>query len=305
MNPKPVFFIVGAPKCGTTALYYYLKQHPQLYLPQKELYFFGSDFTFRHPRPTHSYYLSLFKEAKPGQLCGEASVWYLYSQNAAREIYDFNPNARIIIMLRNPVQMLYALHSQQVYEGNENLPVFEDALLAEPLRRRGKMLPPLIGCPYEGLFYSDVARFTPQVSRFLNVFGPDRVKIILYDDFAANAAAVYRQTLAFLGVDAGFTVETKRINPNKTIKYPLLRNLLKRRSAAWVNLVKTLLPSKKVRKWVQNKLWAVNTQYEERKPLNPQTQAFLEQAFTPDIAALSRLLNRNLLHWVSAAEDTK
>lgn len=305
MNPKPSFFIVGAPKCGTTALYFYLKQHPQLYLPQKELYFFGSDFTFRHPRPSLQYYGSLFTSALPAQLCGEASVWYLYSKKAAEEIFAFNPNAKIIIMLRNPVQMLYALHSQQIYEGNENLPVFEEALLAEPLRRRGKMLPPLIGCPYEGLYYSDVARYTPQVSRYLNVFGPDRVKIILYDDFAANAAAVYQQALEFLGVDAGFTVATKRINPNKTIKYPLLRNLLKYRSAAWVKVVKTLLPSKKARKWVQNKLWAANTQYEERKPLDPQTQAFLEQAFTPDIAALSRLLNRNLMHWVAGNTNKK
>lgn len=299
MNQKPAFFIVGAPKCGTTALYQYLKQHPQIYLPQKELYFFGSDFTFRHPRPTLSYYLSLFKEAQPEQVCGEASVWYLYSANAAAQIHAFNPDAKIIIMLRNPVQMLYSLHSQQVYEGNENLPVFEDALLAEPIRRKGKLLPSLIGCPYEGLYYSEVARYAPQVKRYLEQFGTDKVKVIIYDDFAANAAEIYRQTLQFLGVDDTFTVNPKRINPNKTIKNQTLRNLLKSRPPALVTLVKVLLPSVKLRKWLQGKLWAMNTRYEDRKPINPDTKSFLEKAFYADIAALSTLLHRNLEHWVN------
>lgn len=300
--PKPSFFIVGAPKCGTTALYAYLKQHPQVFMPAKELYYFGSDFTFQYPRAQLSYYLSLFKPATPGQLCGEASVWYLYSKNAAKEIKQFNPDAKIIIMLRNPIQMLYSLHSQQVYEGNENIPVFEQALLAEPLRRQGKLIPPLIGCPYEGLYYSDVANYAPQVARYIAEFGADNVLIIIYDDFAANAAHVYEQTLHFLGIDPTFTVTPRRINPNKTARFAWLRNLLKFRPPWLVRVVKVLLPSKKLRTALQNKLWSVNTQYQPRPPMNPNTLAFLQTAFKPKIAALSQLLNQNLSHW--AADNT-
>ncbi|QQS28716.1 MAG: sulfotransferase domain-containing protein [Sphingobacteriales bacterium] len=299
-NRTPSFFIAGAPKCGTTAMYEYLKQHPQIFLPDKELYFFGSDFTFREPRPKLEYYLSLFADAAPDLICGEASVWYLYSKNAAKEIKQFNPGSKIIIMLRNPVQMLYSLHSQQVYEGNENIPVFEDALMAEGARRKGVQIPPLIGCPVEGLYYSEVVRFTPQLKRYFEVFGREQVKVIIYDDFAKDAALIYKQTLQFLGVDDTFTVNAKRINPNKKIKYPFLRNFLKKRDQRLIRLVKVLLPSKSLRSWIQKKLWSVNTRYVERQPINPETKQLLQQAFKKDIEELSQLLDRNLMHWVES-----
>lgn len=299
-NRTPSFFIAGAPKCGTTAMYEYLKQHPQIFLPDKELYFFGSDFTFREPRPKLEYYLSLFADAAPDLICGEASVWYLYSKNAAKEIKQFNPGSKIIIMLRNPVQMLYSLHSQQVYEGNENIPVFEDALMAEGARRKGVQIPPLIGCPVEGLYYSEVVRFTPQLKRYFEVFDREQVKVIIYDDFAKDAALIYKQTLQFLGVDETFTVNAKRINPNKKIKYPFLRNFLKKRDQRLIRLVKVLLPSKSLRSWIQKKLWSVNTRYVERQPINPETKQLLQQAFKKDIEELSQLLDRNLMHWVES-----
>jgi len=300
LNRTPSFFIAGAPKCGTTAMYEYLKQHPQIFMPDKELYFFGSDFTFREPRPKLEYYLTLFADAAPDLICGEASVWYLYSKNAAKEIKQFNPGSKIIIMLRNPVQMLYSLHSQQVYEGNENIPVFEDALMAEGARRKGVQIPPLIGCPVEGLYYSEVVRFTPQLKRYFEVFDREQVKVIIYDDFAKDAALIYKQTLQFLGVDDTFTVNAKRINPNKKIKYPFLRNFLKKRDQRLIRLVKVLLPSKSLRSWIQKKLWSVNTRYVERQPINPETKHLLQQAFKKDIEELSQLLDRNLMHWVES-----
>ncbi len=298
-NPvKPSFFIVGAPKCGTTAMYEYLRVHPKIFMPEKEVYFFCKDLTFREPRPSMSYYLSLFADADPGLLCGEASIWYLYSKTAALELKQFNPDAKIIIMLRNPIQMLYSLHSQLFYGGSENIPVFEDALEAEPQRRKGELIPPLIGGPHQALYYSEVAKYAQQVARYINVFGKEQVRVIVYDDFAKDSALVYRQTLQFLGLDDTFSVDTKRINPNKTIKYPVLRDLLIKRSPWLIKTVKLLLPSKKLRTWVQNNLWAINTKYVERPPMNPDTKAFLQQAYKSDVAELSQLLDRNLMHWV-------
>src|SRR5438093_1590857 len=109
----PTFFIVGAPRCGTTALYTYLRQHPDLFLPEnKEPHFFGSD--LYHPGFVRNLdeYLSLFLEAGNKKRAGEASVWYLYSRNAAAEIMAFCPSARIIAMLRNPVDMMYSNYCQ-------------------------------------------------------------------------------------------------------------------------------------------------------------------------------------------------
>jgi len=100
---KPNFFIVGAPKCGTTSMTEYLKQHPDIFIPEeKEPHYFGSDLEYPRITKTEAQYLRLFSEAQDERRLGEASVWYLFSQRAAQEIYEFNPLSRIIIMLRTP-----------------------------------------------------------------------------------------------------------------------------------------------------------------------------------------------------------
>ena len=126
---KPNLFIVGAPKSGTTALYEYLKVHPEIFMSAyKEPHYFGSD--LRGPRMEQfrgndRKYLSLFAAATNEKWVGEASIWYLYSQRAAQEIKAYDPNAAIIIMLRNPLEMGYSMFYQSSYTGNEILPTFE------------------------------------------------------------------------------------------------------------------------------------------------------------------------------------
>src|SRR5687767_1010670 len=103
---KPNFFIVGAPKCGTTSLYEYIRVHPEVFMPdRKEPAFFCSDF-YKPRRMKEEEYLSLFREAGSAKWIGEASTWYLYSDKAREGIKAFCPDARIIIMLRNPVDMM-------------------------------------------------------------------------------------------------------------------------------------------------------------------------------------------------------
>src|SRR5215471_2980035 len=99
---KPDFFIVGAPKCGTTAIFDYLAQHPEVFLAPKELHFFGSDLNYPTRKVNEVEYLKWFESAKEERRVGEASVWYFYSQLAPQEIKQFSPDARIIISLRNP-----------------------------------------------------------------------------------------------------------------------------------------------------------------------------------------------------------
>src|SRR5882757_7658017 len=140
--PKPDFFIVGAPKCGTTALYRCLEAHPEIFVPErKELHHFGTDLY----SPTYvrqlDEYLSLFAAAGDAKRVGEASVWYLFSKRAATEINAFNPQASVIIMLRNPVEMLHSLHSQHLYNGTEEISDFATALNAEGDRKMGRCLP--------------------------------------------------------------------------------------------------------------------------------------------------------------------
>lgn len=157
---------------------------------------------------------------------GEASVWYLYSKKAAQEIKAFNPDADIIIMLRNPVDMMYSLHSHKLFTGSEDIEDFEEALKAEEDRKRGLRLPDTKRDLLEGCFYKEVASYYEQVKRYLDIFGEDKVHIIIYEDFKNDTAEVYKKVLRFLGVCEDFLPDFRIVNPNKIVKSNLLRDFL-------------------------------------------------------------------------------
>ena len=172
---KPNFFIVGAAKAGTTSMHEYLCAHPDIFMPSgadlrltrnalKEPYFFGSDLDIAEywSIRDREQYLSLFVDAGNAKRIGEASVWYLPSTEAASEIKQFNPNAKIIIMLRNPVDMVYSLHGQFLRSGNEDIVDFEEALNVQEDRRNGRRIPTSAHFP-GGLQYTSIATFSPQV----------------------------------------------------------------------------------------------------------------------------------------------
>ena len=133
----PNFFIVGAPKCGTTAMNDYLDQHPDVFMAHKELHYFGNDLQVKN-RISEQEYLQHFKDAVNEKIIGEASVWYLFSATAAKEIKSFSPDAKVLIMLRNPVDVIYSLHSQHLYDGNEDVLDFESALALDDERKAGR-----------------------------------------------------------------------------------------------------------------------------------------------------------------------
>lgn len=303
MIVKPNFFIVGAPKCGTTALNEYLKQHPDIFMPDsKEINYFGSDLQFRKKRITEADYLKLF-EGWNGQKCiGEASVRYLYSALAAQEIKAFSPEGRIIIMLRDPVEMLYSYYYQMLYNGAEDLPTFEEALAAEEDRRRGERIPASTGL-IDGLYYRKMVQYTEQVSRFFDAFGREQVHIIIYDDFKTNTPLVFRNTLEFLQVDPTFSTELKVINPNKDVRSAAVRDFFKA-PPLWFRLVFRIgrwsVPGAVRKRWnrrIQTAVQDWNTVYRKRPPMNPEIRCQLQAEFLPEIEKLSRLLDRDLTHW--------
>ncbi len=294
---RPDFFIVGAPKCGTTAMYNYLRQHPDIFMPdRKEPHFFGSDLYSPWYIRDINTYLSLFKDVKDKKRVGEASVWYLYSKRAAYEIKEFNPDAQIIIMLRNPVDMMYSLHAQRVYNGSEDILDFEEALNAEEERKKGLRMPPHPGLVC-AMFYREAARFTEQVKRYLDVFGRENVHIIIYDDFKNNTATVYKETLRFLGVDEDFTPDLKVINPSKIVISGFLRDFLQMPPDFARLLVKIFIPFRGVRQRIIERLKRWNTVYKPRPPMNPELRKRLILEFEPEISELGRLIGRDLSMW--------
>lgn len=293
---KPDFFIVGAPKCGTTALSYYLKQHPEIFMPEKkEPHFFGSDLNSRQFVRDETHYLSLFNDASSEKRVGEASVWYLYSREAAVEIKKFCPSASIIIMLRNPTDMLYSQHRQFLFNGNEDILDFEAALEAETDRKWGKRIPNNVHL-VESLFYRDTVKYAEQVQRYLDTFGKENVHIVVYDDLKADTIGVYESTLRFLDVDETFLPDLPVVNSNKNLRSRSLQNLLRSPPGSWRRLAVMLMPALVRRKLVES-LKSLNVRFEPRKTMEPRLRQRLQSEFDEEVERLSALLGRDLTFW--------
>jgi hypothetical protein len=298
---KPNFFIVGAPKCGTTALYKYLQPHPNVFMPEiKEPHFFATDLG-AYPRiKTLEEYLALFAGTTAEHLqVGEASVYYLRSSAAIPGIREFNPDARIIAMFRNPVDMVYSLHSQLLYVSEENISDFEAAWRLQERRSRGFDLPPTIRSPLL-VQYAQVGQFGTQTRRLLSCFPREQVKLILYDDFAASPQQVYDEVIAFLGIPHDRRTEFPRINENKGARVAWLRRLYRKPPPvlrAAVRSLKRAVGSDGISA-AKKKLVALNTVRERRPPLPPGLRAELVATFHEEVALLARLMGRDLSHWV-------
>lgn len=293
--PRPDFFIVGAFKSGSTALYEQLRRHPQIYMPfHKEPLYFGDDLTRRYGRMSLDDYLRLFRDAKPGQRAGEASTWYLYSTSAAREIKEFAPEAQIMVILRNPVDVMYAQHNQLIYNVIEDIPSFEEALAAEPERRAGRRLPPG-PINVENLFYRHSVRFAEQLERYFDVFGRERVHVMLTDDLARDGAAVIRAALEFLRVDPSLAAPPPRANESRRVRSPLMQRL--------IFAPKLLLPlAPFLRRFplvraVRTRMLEMNSAAEPRAPMDPELRRQLLDEFAPEIERLGLLIGRDLSAW--------
>jgi hypothetical protein len=287
----PNFFIAGAPKCGTTALFTYLRGHPDVFMCSiKEPQFFAGDILgdTRNVQ-TWNEYFDCFAEAGRAKIVGEASVAYLGSPGAPGAIKAFNPSAKIIIMLRNPVDMMHSLHSQRIFDNTERVASFEAALEAD--ERRSCTRPP-------GLGYRDVARYEPQVQRYLDVFGRDNVLVILFDDLKSRTRAVYRDTLRFLDLNTAFQPELPVVNSNHRARSMRIHEFLRHPPQAFRKVIHTVT-SQRVRKFVGMRLMRLNVAYEPRAPMDSALRARLLKEVAPEVEKLSRLLNRDLSDWCS------
>lgn len=224
---KPDFFIVGAPRCGTTALSEYLRSHPEVFISTpKEPNYFSFDMNRPRAADTLNEYLALFKFAN-GMVAGEASVWYLYSKVAIPEIMGFNPKAKIIVIVRNPIDWVQSWHAHRLYRFQENEPDICVAWKKQDDRKRGLQIPPLCTREPELLQYKDAAMFGEQIERAMNVVPGDQMKIIVFDDFIESTHVVYETVLSFLNVPSDYKTDFPKIHENKTYRSLRIANFLK------------------------------------------------------------------------------
>ena len=292
----PDFFIVGAPKCGTTALDDYLSRHPDIFMARKECHYFAPDMSPPNSRYREvENYLAQFDARRDQTLAGESSVYYLYSRIAVRRIHDYRPDARIIVMLRNPVDAVASYHSQLVLNGEEEIVDLEQAVLAEPGRvagfvERGNRRPQAV------LYYRAVVSYAAQLATYFEVFGRNQVHVILFDDFMKDTSREYGNVLRFLEVDSGFRTSFEVINANAVARNRTLMRLL-RYPPDWIRgPLNAILPHPPLARARAGLIGLLEKQV-RRPPVPVNLRRALEAELRPDIERLGVLLDRDLSHW--------
>lgn len=201
LRPLPDFLILGAQKAGTTALYAYLRWHPQITGPSfKEVSFFD-----RHYARGERWYRAHLPIRRRG-IVGEASPSYLFHPLAPERVARMLPNARLIALLRNPVDRAFSHYQHEVALGREQLS-FEEAIAHEDGRMQGeveRMLgdPAYFSHPWWNYTYLARGRYAEQLQRWFAAFPRERLLVLLTDDLAADTAGTYARVLDFLGVEA-------------------------------------------------------------------------------------------------------
>ncbi len=300
----PNFFIVGAPKCGTTALSDYLRTHPEVFMSDpKEPYYFCDDFQHRAIDSFDRYMACFEGVSKSHKAVGEASVWYLYSKVAIRNICDYNPDARIIVMLRNPVDLVYSLHSQLVYNHSEDVSDFQRAWAMQKDRRKGKNLP-RYKRNTEFLQYGDVGMLGKQVERLFSIFPKKQVSVVLFDEFSRATKRVYGNVLSFLGLVSDGRNDFQKVNSNKGHRLKCLSSFTQRPPRS---LNKVVQRTKNVFRIDRLKLLPalrnLNADHFVRKPMDPSFRKELVEFFCDDVDHLSRLVNTDLNSWKCVSDN--
>lgn len=301
---KPNLFIVGAPKCGTTSMHEYLNQHPEIFMSDaKEPRHFCKDFEKEASlNESESYfpfkgineYKKLFKEGSEYKIVGESSPHYLSSQVAAQNIKNFNSDAKIIIMLRDPVEQMHSWYYQSIQTGIETAMSFQKALKLESERRKNKKIP--FGRRYPSSFlYTDLANYYPQIKRFQRIFPAKQIRFILLEDLKSNPKDVYKQALDFLNVkNKNFTPNFGVVNKGTVPRSMLINNKLKNPGRNIKKAINTIFPKKLIHAVIG--LIDKANLVKKRKPKMPSgLQAELMKVHRENVGKTSDLVGRDLV----------
>ena len=299
----PNFLIVGAAKAGTTSLYYYLKEHPEIYMsPIKEPKFItsnflkfpfkgiGDDLVEKNIIKNFESYQKLFLGVKNEKAIGEASADNLYYyKKSINYIKKILGEVKIIIILRNPIDRAFSAYSHLMRDNREFL-TFEDALNQEENRKKEN---------WEFIwYYKDVGFYYNQVKAYLENFS--EVKVYLYDDLKKDPLSLVQDIYRFLEVDDSFIPKSvgEKFNVSGIPKNKFLHEFLTTPNiikSTMKPLVKLILP-KRTRQRFINKVLQRNF----KKPqIDPSTKQYLLNLYKEDIVELQNLIGRNLSSWLT------
>jgi hypothetical protein len=294
----PDFLVIGAGRSGTTSLYEYLRQHPEVFMsPVKEPNYFafadghppergpGAVWLRRTSVTTLAEYEALFAGAGGARAIGEASPRYLRTPEAPARIRGLLPDVRLVAILRNPVERAYAAYLGLRRDGLDPAPTFEDAL--DDVDRRLRAGWARAGLVEAGLYHR-------HLSRYYERFPPERIRVYLHEDLRADPAGLVRDLLSFLGVDPGFVPDTSRVHGRTGVVRNRALRAMWTRSWRAREALGPVVP-RRVRDGVRRRV----LRDLERPPLDPATRARLVRVFRPDVLALEELIGRDLSAWLA------
>ncbi len=299
----PNFLIIGAAKSGTTSLYRYVGQHPEVYANVKEPGYFalaGRPLNYSGPGDQDGFvrraitdqkaYEALFAGVTDEKVYGEASVLYLYSQEAPLRIKQSIPQVKLIAILRNPVERAYSSYLHMRRDGREPLANFADALAAEPER---------IAANWEHQWhYTRLGFYHTQLVRYFALFPPSQIAVYTYDELKANPAALMQKVFRFLEVDETFVPDFSiKHNVSGTPKSQAFNRFLIRPN--WVkDWIRPFLP-RSLRRYLGLKVKQINLNTNKAE-MPPQARTVLTQLYRDEIVALQTLIGQDLSHWLES-----
>jgi hypothetical protein len=304
MYRLPNFFIIGVAKSGTTSLYHYLKQHPEIYMSSiKEPKFFLSSIDeFPHNGPgdveidkgiikTWREYLKLFSGASVEKRIGEASCGYLYYyEHVAPLIKRTSSEVKIIALLRNPIERAFSAYCHLVRDGRETLS-FEEAIEIEEERKKNN---------YEFIwFYKDLGFYYSGIKAYLNTFGEESIKVCLYDDFKHNPLGVIKDIFRFLEVGESFVPDVSiKYNVSQIPKNKFFQEFLSDYNHPLKKPFRTVLLNtigKENTKKLVNYFKNMNL---IKMGIKPKTRRYLVELYRDNIVMLQNLIKRDLSDWL-------
>lgn len=307
---KPSFFLVGAPKCGTTSFYEYFKAHPELYVsPIKEPNYFCKDVDVQSFKPSfratlpdldkyfaesvlqeehlafvqnEADYLRLFEGNSKGLVAGECSSNYLHSETAAEELHQFNPEAKIIISLRNPIERAYSHYLMAVQMGM----VKEDFKTAveKDLNAQEK------GLGISEQFF-ELGLYSKAIKKYQDLFGQDQVLVLFFDEWVKNGIEVQKTLCQFLNVTIFTALDENGSNVSRSVRnaglhqkimhHPLKEKLMNTLPASWLEKVKSLYYKS------------------EKSVLQSEDRVWLQHLYREDVEKTTQLVDRDLNNWIN------
>jgi hypothetical protein len=299
MNRLPDFLVVGAAKSGTTALYHYLNQHPEVFLsPIKETNFFAlkdKELSFNGPGDDKGIhrrsitdiieYKNQFINVTTEKAVGEICPSYLYFEDAPKNIKEHIPKVKIIAILREPVARAFSAWVHLTRDGREYLS-FKEALADEPRRIKENWA--------EIWHYKEESKYYDQLKRYYDSFPKENIKVVIYEDFKKNQMRVYGEICNFIGVKSSFVPSmSAKHNKGGIPKNKIIWNLMMKQNI-WKTLFNHLMPIK-IRKMIKEKIEARNV---NKKPqLDKNKRKELSVQFRDEINKIEQLIEQDLTVW--------